>query len=791
MKKRTTIYGRRTMMAALIAMIGYGAASAANGADGDAGEAGDDAQERVFTGAVVRIDAADEDATIAKLEEEGGFVLNHRDDLWLICWPVDSAVEVSGSRGLFGEESGAASSSPDGGGDDAVRDGRKAPNAGRRVRGSRGMMPRRMPAKPALDVARGYFNADYIQAGTGLPQPFDGSGVVVGICDIGFDASHATFGGATDNDASASRKEGRGRPSSRLAARSDQSDGSDLVEGGPASRVKRMVIYSTAEGSRVDLTEPAAIAARRTDTPDQTHATHVAGILAGNGGGDAYVGLAPGAEIVATTSDLYDVALLAGAEDIIEYAKSVGMPAVINMSVGSYNGPHDGSSLFCQYVDKCADDAIICLSAGNEGETLGHIGYTFAGDESLLYRLYDEFWAYRDIRGQIEAWSIDNRPLRASITVHDTKAGGMPVIFETPAIDFTEEPTYVLTSDPELAAADPACHYFEEYAALFDGNIVLQGGVNEENGRYCVTLYADTHTDILVSDTDTWGRYQIGGRVWGEAGQAVDLFADCQYSRFKTTGVTVKPDTDFSLSDLATASRAIAVGAYWGRESAPLGEGNALSGQPEQRVCAFSSYATLNDGRRLPLTVAPGGFIVSAFNGAYTEAHPNVATAGTTADGSPWGLDSGTSMSSPYVAGAIATWLQADPTLTSEDVKEIILSTNRTADYPYEANPRHGCGYFDPYAGLLKVVERGYTGIPVAGAVPLGVSYADGVLRILSTGGHDVAVELYAADGRLLRRLEAPAAPCVELSLDGVPSGIAIARIASGDAVATRKLALR
>ena len=68
--------------------------------------------------------------------------------------------------------------------------------------------------------------------------------------------------------------------------------------------------------------------------------------------------------------------------------------------------------------------------------------------------------------------------------------------------------------------------------------------------------------------------------------------------------------------------------------------------------------------------------------------------------------EGGTSMSSPYVAGYIATWLEAVPTLTVEDVMKILASTNRL-DIPEPENPRNANGYFDPVGALRMALNEG------------------------------------------------------------------------------------
>ncbi len=209
------------------------------------------------------------------------------------------------------------------------------------------------PIAPALDVAKSYYDAGSIQSGDGFGTPYTGKGVVVGICDVGIDPLHPTF-----------------------------------LDADGRSRIKRVVHYIEGDGLRIQLEGDDDYLEWQTDNPEEYHATHVCGILAGNGAGSPYSGVAPDADIVATVSTLSEVGLLAGVEDIIDYAKEVGRPAVINISVGSYTGAHDGSSLFSQYLDMCAEDAIIVMSSGNEGTHYNSLVSSFSSDSpSVAVRL--------------------------------------------------------------------------------------------------------------------------------------------------------------------------------------------------------------------------------------------------------------------------------------------------------------------------------------------------------------------------------------------------------------------
>jgi len=73
-------------------------------------------------------------------------------------------------------------------------------------------------------------------------------------------------------------------------------------------------------------------------------------------------------------------------------------------------------------------------------------------------------------------------------------------------------------------------------------------------------------------------------------------------------------------------------------------------------------------------------------------------------------------MSAPVVAGAIALWLQADPTLTSADCLEIFSKTcthyDTSLSYP---NNLYGYGQIDVAAGLGEVLRRKTLGINTIG----------------------------------------------------------------------------
>ncbi len=105
------------------------------------------------------------------------------------------------------------------------------------------------------------------------------------------------------------------------------------------------------------------------------HGTNSVGVGSGNGlANGKNKGMAPDSKIVMVISDLYaqnwTLTVADACDYIFKYADSVGMPAVINISAGTYWGSHDGNDPASVYMEQLLDEKpgrIIVASAGNSG----------------------------------------------------------------------------------------------------------------------------------------------------------------------------------------------------------------------------------------------------------------------------------------------------------------------------------------------------------------------------------------------------------------------------------------
>ena len=216
-----------------------------------------------------------------------------------------------------------------------------------------GIVRIQLSAKPRPLLYRTTKEVGAADAYNGVGDPvtyYTGEGVVVGILDFGFDLTHPAFYNPSGT--------------TRIVRVWDQS-----VSGTHPSGYSYGAEYTTA-----------AAIAQKAHTSDEYHGTHVLGIAAGKGVGTtlSYQGIAPKADIVLVELGEDESDLCDAIKYVFDYATSVNKPAVINMSLGSHMGPHDGTSYMDRLIDSYSGAGkIIVGAAGNEGNLPMHLSKVF------------------------------------------------------------------------------------------------------------------------------------------------------------------------------------------------------------------------------------------------------------------------------------------------------------------------------------------------------------------------------------------------------------------------------
>lgn len=524
-----------------------------------------------------------------------------------------------------------------------------------------------------------------LQTGFGWDQAYKGSGVVVGLYDTGLDPNHITF------------------------------------KNGSKSRVQRVWTYDS-YGLDQSLETPEAIAAFTTETKYETHGTHVLGVMAGsyNSTTNKYYGVATGADIAIACGSLDMNNVMLGVDKIISYAESVNKPAVVNLSLGMNTGPHDGTDVTSQLLSKLGKRAIICMSAGNEGEETIALRKTFTTTEKEIKSFVTEISSEYDgiTYGSLEFWGADDSEFSVTAFVYDIK--GDSIVYSLPTVSTSTNEQFIYVSSPA---------YYEEgnlkddnFNKAFNGFMGLASAVDATNGRYQVFL------DYYMFDAETNnGDYVLGFKVEGKPGQKVYGYCDGRFSKLTSHGLNGwnSGTSNGSISGIACGENVVSVGAYSTRTKFPAADGklyyhpsllnNGNPYAPSGNMLPFTSYGTLADNTNRPHVCAPG-YLISSYSGPYME---YALTQGVDASGYTalqkqgtkvhyWGIMTGTSQSSPFAAGVIALWLQADPTLTYDEVMEIIKETSLNDDLVATTGVKEQWGYgkINPVEGIKYIINK-------------------------------------------------------------------------------------
>ncbi len=550
------------------------------------------------------------------------------------------------------------------------------------------------PFRPMLDHAGKWAGTTLAREQTGL----SGQGVVVGVVDTGVDTKHPALQNA----------DGTTRVRYLIDfAQSPHDPVKELeVEFGCDSAESPCKVFDETEINELlsngeEGDEP---------TDEEGHGTHVASLAAGNGAPEGvYVGSAPRADLVVAKvtgldGSISDSAILLGTRFVFERARELREPAVVNISLGSDFGAHDGSSSLEQGLAELVKEPgrALVIAAGNSaglyGDNLttrypGPFGvhtevHVPRGGESVVPMLTPVEGASRT-RGSIYAW-IAAKPgddLRVGV---DTGQGR-----NLPALRPGEEATYVGS----------------DFGDSDDIEVSILNGIDDADiGN------APESAVVIISGEWKAGR-TFALRLEGNASARVwlasdgDLDPSISYGallpRGRKAGTICVPGTHPDL---------IAVGATLNRTSWLDAAGNelderehgALEDAPEDTTAYFSSAGPTNLGFLKPDVVAPGAFVIGAMS---KEADPRThdfsdfSAGGTCPDPNDecyvvndnYAVSSGTSMSSPVVAGAVALLFERDPTLSQARVRDLLQAG---------ARPLEGVTFVEQQvgAGALNIV---------------------------------------------------------------------------------------
>ena len=616
----------------------------------------------------------------------------------------------------------------------------------------------RIEASPSrtgmLERSSTVVGADKVHAGTSLPQAFTGAGVVVGIVDIGFDLTNPNF---------YNEDQSQYRIVRFWDMLSTDTIGSDKYVGADYTTKDAILAY---QHSRDGLLFG--------------HSAHTLGDLAGTEYGTPYRGMAYESEIVATSNAVTSDTVFIKKEDrykytsatdalgfkyAFDYAESQGKPCVVSFSEGGSQALDSDEQLNYEVLRQMTGPGrIIVASAGNEGHYQNYIHKT-AGTQG---------------QGTFVLGSSDKVLFRAStdgdftlrFNAYDDAKNAVSLEYK-----FSD-----ILADADSLINDTVVFYGREYAIALgaypnvfqENRVMLDGMLKSLDGEL--------------------------GHVTPVSMQLLGLESDVEL--FRISGLFLGSSTDPSLNNAvkshtinapSSAPAVICVGAstYCPRYTNYWGDEQENYDKEEGVIAYYSSRGPTYDGRIKPDVVAPGTNIMTTSSSFVYENTPYPASTVALSEFNgrtyPWLATQGTSLSTPIVAGCIALWLQADPTLTPDDIITLFRETCNHLDtsltYP---NNIYGYGEIDVYRGLLHIL--GIDGIEgISQEQPRGVTFAlEGGSRLRisykRTTEASVQLRIYNTAGSLLLIQQLPSGQESSLvDMSSLPAGVYAVQLTSSD----------
>jgi subtilisin family serine protease len=509
----------------------------------------------------------------------------------------------------------------------------------------------------------------FVEATTATARGLDGTGALVGVADTGLDVTHADFLDAKGQSRVAWLLDLSAAPRGQYP---------DLEkEYGTLDGNGNVIFGAVWAGADLDV----AMAAHSTSLPQDEvgHGTLVTSCAAGNGEGGTspYRGIAPQAQLViarvaaAGTESIANDDLLRGVAFLFDRADFMKKPVVVNLSIGSNFGPHDGSmdweQALASHVGTADPGHALVVAAGNYGsivDTAVHQSVRVSPGATMRVPVP----LAAPANGGVQVW----------VSMHD--GANLQVGLDGPDGTWIA-PVASGQSGGKTTSAYTAGVYNGSAASgspvpsgSLGGVVLWQGTIPA--GTYDVTLSGTGTVDLYLQGTGDLGPDGAVGFTDGVRESTVTLPAT--NTSLIGVGCTINKSEWVSIHGVELGLAVPDLDAVGGLPATDGGTRNPVGGEP----CWFSSAGPTLTGIQKPEIMAPGAAIIGALSAQATPGgaasiftNPSCpANAGQAADAycqqidATHGVSFGTSFSSPIVAGTAAVLLQNDPTLTQGDV---------------------------------------------------------------------------------------------------------------------------
>jgi len=551
-----------------------------------------------------------------------------------------------------------------------------------------------------MDTARIRNNVDSVQQGFApLAAGLKGKDVVVGVIDGGFYFQHMDFKNPLDS-------------TTRIKYLWDQQVSAGNVPG-PYNYGTEWTAAQINAGSCTHV-PPAG---------DFGHGTCVTGIATGNGLSvkgtpheGKYTGIAPEADIVAVcvrNGNNFSASVVDAVDYIFKKADSLGKPCVINTSIGSYWGSHDGLDLTSQAIDnmlEAKNGRVLVAAAGNGGNSSFHLSYPIQPDSTYTYfkrmapydEVYFDFWA--DTANFKDAYFAVGCHSASGVYKGRTAYFNIPINFNpTPGND-----VYPLYDVLDLSGN-------------FLGTVFMRIAV--DGSRYQVEVFVDYIQSPGFNDLWTLQMKGTGTfDLWASSVFTGSSDMTSSTSNGPITNPAYRHPDNYKtmVTSWQNSDKVITVGNYSNRSSYVDYNSNTVNllGSPYfetvGRRFATSSLGPTRDNRVKPDVMATGSTTICTGDAVYITSLINNNQGEKVSVTGKHVRNGGTSMASPVVAGIVALYLEKNPTASYSDIKNALICTavqdGFTGAVP---NREYGNGKVNGFAAITRAC-------PVYGSLDTG-----------------------------------------------------------------------
>lgn len=589
-----------------------------------------------------------------------------------------------------------------------------------------------------------------------LDQAYFGEDVIIGFVDTGIELAHPDF----------QNEDG----TTRVLFIWDQTQDEDIP-----FRVPEPYGYGQ-EWNSEDVNQEI------TNSGDQAnffgHGSTVSGVGAGNGlATGQYSGVATKADIIVVSVDFNRPNATSAVAEAVDFifakAEALGKPAVVNLSLGNYEGSHDGLDAPALFIDDLLEEStgrVVVAAAGNSGNW---------GDYHLSYDVPEVDTAF--------TW----------FSYNPNALGSGAVYFELWAdtIDFSETqfavgadltiPVYEFRGYSDWRSAGTHVNQGIIDTILYQGEIlgIVETWVSLRGAQYQVQVVV---TDPF-SNQYLWRLATTNGGTFDCWSYAPLGTSDIKYTGLPSAAVYPPmqyyqyPDNEKTIVSSWTCSdKVITVGNYINRTSFTnyLGE-QTVYDVIQGEIALNCSRGPTRDNRQKPNISASGDNTLSAGRIGTLNSWINVSPE-KVAQGGMHYINGGTSLASPVVSGVAALYLNRDSDADWEAIMQAIETTALADEFTgILPGNQFGYGKIDAFAAITQpFIPNGIEDI-TAGDIHIYPNPAQDEIQIESNIDGYITVQIYDMTGRKVLESSLSGNGTIALNVEYLSPGVYLLGIQS------------